>query len=206
MSKGKSAQKSSKGKSATKSGSSKPRPAAAKTRSTSSSTNRSGATRTGALGKNTTNSTRSAFMRGARSRGRLGTWGLVGLLGGLVVFAVLYFTGVFNPKSALAAAISVDEAYALYPDKAFFVDIRETYEYEGGSIPGVINIPQSELESRLKELPSDQDIVVICRTGRRSAEGRDTLLNAGFKNVTSMAGGVSDWKDAGYPFNGDVVK
>ena len=212
MSKGKSSQQSSKGKSATKSGSSKPRPAAAKTRSTSSSTNRSGATRTGALGKNTTNSTRSAFMRGARSRGRLGTWGLVGLLGGLVVFAVLYFTGVFNPKSAeeaqvgLAAEISVDEAYALYPDGAFFLDVREVVEWEAGYVPDTTNIPLSELESRLNELPTDQDIVVICRSGNRSTIGRDILLDAGFENVTSMADGVREWKASGHPFEGEVLE
>ena len=213
MAKSKSTKQSNKGKSSTKPGSSKPQPAATGSRSASSSTNRPAGSRTGARNKGKTTSTRSAFMRGGRRRGGVGTWGLLGLLGVLIVFAVLYFSGVLTPKSGdnnppvgLSAEISVAEAYALYPDKAFFVDIRETYEYEGGNIPGAINIPQGELESRLNELPSDQDIVVICRSGNRSAEGRKTLVNAGFQNVTSMAGGVSEWKDAGYPFDGDVVK
>jgi len=143
-------------------------------------------------------------MRGARSRGGLGTWGLVGLLGVLVVFAGLYFSGALS--SGMSAEISVAEANKLYPDGAFFLDVREVVEWEAGHVPDTTNIPLSELESRLSELPDDQDIVVICRSGNRSAEGRDILLDAGFKNVTSMAGGVSDWKDAGYPYDGEILR
>jgi len=40
---------------------------------------------------------------------------------------------------------------------------------------------------------------VVCRSGNRSQEGRDILLEAGFEDVTSMAGGVLDWREAGYP-------
>lgn len=203
MAKGKSAAHSNKSKSSSKPGSSKPKPASTTSRSTSSST-RSGASRTGAMGKGKTTSTRSAFMRGARSRGGLGTWGLVGLLSVLVVFAVMYFSGALS--SGMSAEISVAEAYKLYPDGAFFLDVREVVEWDAGRVPDTANIPLSELESRLSELPTDQDIVVICRSGNRSAEGRDILLDAGFENVTSMAGGVSDWKDAGYPYDGDVLR
>ena len=204
MAKGKSAAHSNKSKSSSKPGSSKPKPASTASRSTSSSATRSGASRTGAMGKGKTTSTRSAFMRGARSRGGVGMWGLVGLLSALVVFAILYFSGTFS--SGMASEISVAEAYKLYPDGAFFLDVREVVEWEAGHVPDTTNIPLSELESRLSELPDDQDIVVICRSGNRSAEGRDILLDAGFKNVTSMAGGVSDWKDAGYPYDGEVLR
>jgi rhodanese-related sulfurtransferase len=204
MAKGKSAHQSSKTKSSSKTGANKPRPASTASRSASSNVTRSGSSRTGTMGKGKTTSTRSAFMRGARSRGGLGTWGLVGLLGVLVVFAVLYFSGALS--SGMSAEISVAEAYKLYPDGAFFLDVREVVEWEAGHVPDTTNIPLSEMESRLSELPEDQDIVVICRSGNRSAEGRDILLDAGFKNVTSMAGGVSDWKDAGYPYDGEVLR
>jgi len=209
MAKGKSRQQSRKGKSSSKSGGAKSRPAAAGSRSTGSNTTRSGGSRpaggrTDAMAKGKATSTRSAFMRGARSRGGLGNWGLIGLLGVLVVFAALYFTGALSP--GMSAEISVAEAYKLYQGDTFFLDVREVVEWDAGHVPDTNNIPLSELENRLNELPKDQDIVVICRSGNRSAEGRDILLDAGFKNVTSMAGGVSDWKDAGYPYEGEILR
>ena len=53
--------------------------------------------------------------------------------------------------------------------------------------------------SRVDELPRDQEIVVVCRSGNRSQQGRAILLEAGFTQVTSMAGGVTQWRAAGHP-------
>ena len=47
-------------------------------------------------------------------------------------------------------------------------------------------------------LDPDAEYVVYCRSGNRSATGRDILKAAGFENVTSMAGGINEWKAAGY--------
>lgn len=209
MAKGKSRHQSRKGKSSSKSGSAKSRQTTAGSRSASSNITRSGGSgtagsRPGAMGKGKATSTRSAFMRGARTRGGLGSWGLIGLLGLLVAFAILYFTGALSP--GMSAEISVAEAYKLYQGDTFFLDVREVVEWDAGHVPDTTNIPLSELEYRLNELPKDQDIVVICRSGNRSVEGRDILLDAGFKNTTSMAGGVSDWKDAGYPYEGEILR
>ena len=66
-------------------------------------------------------------------------------------------------------------------------------------IPGANLIPLGELASRVDELPKDQEIVVVCHSGNRSAKGRDILLKAGFTQVTSMAGGMTQWEAAGYP-------
>ena len=165
MAKSKTSQQAKKGKSSSKSSSLKSQPAAAGLRSTSN-INRTPASRRGAVNKGKPISTRSAFMRGARRRGGIGTWGLVGLLGILVVVAVLYFTGAFTKE--MPAQVSVAEAYKLYPDKAYFLDVREVVEWEAGRVPETTNIPRSELETRLNELPKDQDIVVICRSGNRT--------------------------------------
>jgi rhodanese-related sulfurtransferase len=59
-----------------------------------------------------------------------------------------------------------------------------------------------ELPSRVDEVPKDQEIVVVCRSGNRSQSGRDILQNAGFENVTSMSGGLNAWGAAGYPLEG----
>ena len=95
--------------------------------------------------------------------------------------------------------VSVDEAYELYPEDAFFVDVRTQEEWDDYHAPGTTLIPLDELPNRLAEIPQDQDIVVVCRSGNRSQEGRDILLKAGFERVTSMNGGLSAWRDAGYP-------
>ena len=170
----------------------------------SSSQARSSASRSTSAAKGKSGSVRSAYMRGARSRGGVGMWGLIGLLSALAVFAVLYFTGTFS--KGLAAEISVAEAYALYPDQAFFLDVREVVEWQAGHVPGTTNIPLSVLADRVGELPTGQQIVVVCRSGNRSQEGRDILQAAGFDDVTSMAGGLSDWKDAGYPYDGEILR
>jgi rhodanese-related sulfurtransferase len=65
-------------------------------------------------------------------------------------------------------------------------------------VPGSILIPLAELAGRVEELPREQEIVVVCRSGNRSAQGHDILLQAGFTRVTSMAGGLTQWKAAGY--------
>jgi rhodanese-related sulfurtransferase len=51
----------------------------------------------------------------------------------------------------------------------------------------------------LNEVPRDRQIVVVCRSGNRSQQGRDILLNAGFEQVTSMTGGLNEWRASGYP-------
>jgi rhodanese-related sulfurtransferase len=87
----------------------------------------------------------------------------------------------------------------LYQDGAFVVDVRELSEWNQYHAPGTTLIPLGELASRLNEIPRDKPIVVVCRSGNRSQEGRDILLAAGFTQVTSMAGGLNEWRAAGYP-------
>jgi rhodanese-related sulfurtransferase len=80
---------------------------------------------------------------------------------------------------------------------AFILDVRQPEEWQQFHIPGATLIPLGELPNRLNEVPKDKEIVVVCRTGHRSAQGRDILLNAGFPMVTSMDGGVTQWQTQG---------
>ena len=125
------------------------------------------------------------------------------LWAGLGILAVLLVSAFFFNQSDTATAdglpleISVSEASAMRDDGAFVLDVREPDEWNESHIPGTTLIPLGELASRVDELPQDQEIVVVCRSGNRSAHGRDILLAAGFEQVTSMAGGVNQWKAAG---------
>ena len=97
------------------------------------------------------------------------------------------------------ATVSVAEAAGLRDDGAFMLDVREPDEWAAGHIPGATLIPLGELAARTSEVPHDQQIVVVCRSGNRSAQGRDILLEAGFPAVTSLTGGMTDWSAAGLP-------
>jgi rhodanese-related sulfurtransferase len=99
----------------------------------------------------------------------------------------------------LALNISVDEAYAMYQTGEYLLDVRTQEEWDEFHIPGTTLIPLDELESRVAEVPGGQNVVVVCRSGNRSQVGRDILLEAGFAQVTSMDGGVNEWRDKGYP-------
>lgn len=101
----------------------------------------------------------------------------------------------------LARDISVDDAYAMYQNGAFVVDVRTQAEWDEYHAPNTTLIPLDELSARLGELPKDQEIVVVCRSGNRSQEGRDILLAAGY-NATSMTGGLKEWYAKGYPVEG----
>jgi rhodanese-related sulfurtransferase len=100
---------------------------------------------------------------------------------------------------ALPADVSVAEALALREAGAFILDVRQPDEWAAGHIPDATLIPLGELASRIAEVPKDRQVVVVCRSGNRSAQGRDILLGAGRPSVTSMAGGMNDWATAGYP-------
>ena len=125
-------------------------------------------------------------------------WGVLALvvLGLGVVWLMSRNT---TSTSSMPAEISVNEAVAKQQAGAFILDVREPSEWNDAHIAGATLIPLGELEVRVNELPKDQEIVVVCRSGNRSAQGRDILLNAGFTQVTSMAGGLNQWKAAGYP-------
>ncbi len=82
------------------------------------------------------------------------------------------------------------------------IDVRTPREYEfDGHITGARLLPLSSLHQRLEELPKDQTIVCICRSGARSQSACEMLANAGFTNVVNLRGGMMDWKRNGLPFN-----
>lgn len=102
-------------------------------------------------------------------------------------------------QAAFPAEIDVHEAYRRYQQGVFLLDVRTQEEWDQIHVPNATLIPLDQLESRLDELPRQQEIVVMCRSGNRSQVGRDVLRKAGFEKVTSMAGGILDWVAAGYP-------
>jgi rhodanese-related sulfurtransferase len=104
-----------------------------------------------------------------------------------------------SPNSTLPQEISVEQAYQARESGAFILDVRTQEEWNEFHMPDSTLIPLDELENRINEVPREREIVVVCRSGNRSQQGRDILLNANFSNVASMAGGLNEWRAAGYP-------
>jgi rhodanese-related sulfurtransferase len=72
------------------------------------------------------------------------------------------------------------------------LDVREEWELGVASVPGIVHIPMGEVAGRLGELDRDREVVVLCRSGRRSLEVARFLQQNGFKAV-NLAGGILAW-------------
>jgi len=95
----------------------------------------------------------------------------------------------------------VDAPRAHELDGALFIDVREQEEWDEGHIPGAVHVSRGHLESRIENAAPDkaQPIVVYCQSGNRSVFATRTLEELGYENVTSLAGGYTDWKRNGFP-------
>lgn len=82
---------------------------------------------------------------------------------------------------------------------AYMLDVRTPAEYAEGHIDGAVLVPLQELPNRLSEVPKDQDVYVICRSGNRSAQASQILADAGYSRIINVSGGITDWQAAGYP-------
>jgi phage shock protein E len=75
------------------------------------------------------------------------------------------------------------------PADALVVDVRTPSEYEDEHYPGAINIPVDDVEKRLAELgDQDGEIIVYCRSGRRSKQAKEKLKAAGYTRVSDGGG------------------
>ena len=86
------------------------------------------------------------------------------------------------------------------------VDIREQNEWDEGHIPGALHIPRGNLESRIERAAPDhsQAVVLYCAVGNRSVFATRTLEELGYTDVSSLAGGFTDWKRNGFPVDLNV--
>ena len=99
--------------------------------------------------------------------------------------------------------LDVDEfADDIDADVGFLLDVRTTTEWEqDGYIDGATLVPHTELEARSDELPEDKDapLLVYCRSGNRSQQAAQTLLDLGYTDVRELKTGITGWVDSGRP-------
>ncbi|MEV1286691.1 rhodanese-like domain-containing protein [Micromonospora sp. NPDC049679] len=82
---------------------------------------------------------------------------------------------------------------------AYLLDVREHDEWAAGHAPGAHHVPMMEIPARLAEVPTDEEVVVVCRSGGRSAQVVSYLMGNGWDNVRNLDGGMHSWSAAGRP-------
>ena len=104
--------------------------------------------------------------------------------------------GLFGKSRRDPGVISHDEFVAAVESKScVVVDVREPAEFAGGRVPGAINLPLSAFDAR--RLPKDKPVILICRSGGRSATALSRTRAAGRDDVRHYAGGTMGWQGRG---------
>jgi len=75
------------------------------------------------------------------------------------------------------------------------LDVREGWELAIARLDGVLHIPMGEIPARLGELAPEQEIVVLCRSGGRSATVARFLQQQGYRDVWNLSGGILAWSE-----------
>jgi molybdopterin/thiamine biosynthesis adenylyltransferase/rhodanese-related sulfurtransferase len=104
--------------------------------------------------------------------------------------------------------VSIEEVKRLLEGRSpvKLIDVREGDEYAGGRLPNAVHIPRGYLELRIEEKAGrDEELILYCAGGTRSALAARTLQQMGYTRVASLVGGYNRWSDAAYPVEKPVV-
>ena len=116
------------------------------------------------------------------------------------------FKQLLAEANAVIESVSVqDLGYLMEDSEVTLVDVRETVEREDdGVIPGSLHVPRGLLEFKAdpespayeEELVPDDRLILYCGTGGRSVLAAKALLDMGYQDVSSLAGGYATWRAA----------
>lgn len=125
---------------------------------------------------------------------------VIGIVGTLFIPAIRY-THFVEP---IIKEIKPQQAYIniqAYPEKYIFIDVRTPFEYLQAHASTSISMPINTLYDKRKELPmnTDQQIYLICTSGKLAGVAYAYLEHYGFRNIHRVEGGLQAWSDAGLP-------
>ena len=126
----------------------------------------------------------------------------------LTAFAILFIVSCNNsnfksPKESFTAK----EVSELIKGDVLLLDVRNADEIAEQSydVKNSINIPLDSIEIKMKTIPKDKQVVLVCQSGKRSKEAYDILVKKGFTNLANMEGGMNAWSEAGFPTKSNEV-
>jgi rhodanese-related sulfurtransferase len=104
-------------------------------------------------------------------------------------------------QSTGSPALAPDAFEKAITSKVQLIDVRTPGEFSTGHLQGARNLDWTggQLESSMESLDKNAPVMVYCAAGGRSADAREALVKAGFKDVRDLAGGINAWKAQGKP-------
>ncbi|WP_249009167.1 rhodanese-like domain-containing protein [Conexibacter sp. DBS9H8] len=88
------------------------------------------------------------------------------------------------------------------------IDVRTPHEFAAGHIPAAVPVPLQELAASITEIDRERPVILVCRSGGRSAMATEALRQAGF-DAHNLLGGMLDWTAAGLaiePASGSIIE
>ena len=109
-----------------------------------------------------------------------------------------------QPGGANVPEISVSEAWKRLSDGGqepapALIDVREAWEYRNGHAQGAVNIPLSEFQKRVAEVPTDREVLFICQMGGRSMQAAQFARARSSVRGVNVSGGTEAWQAQGLP-------
>lgn len=117
----------------------------------------------------------------------------------VLLIAVALFSYSASVFSQGVQSTSVIKAKLMARNGAIMVDVREPSEIKALAydVEGIKTIPLGQLKERMGEIPKDKEIILACRSGKRSMRAAKMLVANGYKNVYNMNGGIIAWSNKG---------
>jgi len=112
------------------------------------------------------------------------------------------FQRFFGGSNSTIPAISPPDAWKRLSQtgvKPVLIDVREGWEFKSGHAKGAKNIPLSQIQKRVGEVPRDREVLLICQSGHRSMRAARFMQNQGIEQIVNVTGGTTVWKMHGIP-------
>jgi len=109
---------------------------------------------------------------------------------------------IYETRNAATSGVTSTQATQLINrEEAVVLDLRESKDYKAGHIAGALNIPQSNLDSRMNELEKHKSkpVIVVCKHGQSSGAVQAKLAKAGFERAVKLKGGMMQWQADSLP-------
>jgi rhodanese-related sulfurtransferase len=117
----------------------------------------------------------------------------------LAASAYLLMAGTSSAQAAALSHVSVQDLHQAAQQGALVLDVREPFEFAEGHVAGSLLVPLNTIAARVGDFPKDEPIYIFCRSGNRSLQAAQQLVDAGYTDVRNVEGGIIAWNSARLP-------